>query len=151
MQIGLLQVFVGGGAACSNTRWPWTQRLVKRETSNETSNGSTRFSCQRCKVPREYLGNSQCDFAANLRSAEGGDADIEWARKGPMAAERSERQRESGVVFPKLPNALEKITMDRVLQIPFGMHADDLVSTLSLPRVHRVVWNISSPAAPLRS
>lgn len=126
--VGPLQVFVRGGLHAAILDGP-----EHSDWSNvKHSNASTRKPCQRCNVSREDLGNSRYDFDAHLRSAEGVDADIDWAEKAPTAAECTERQRERGVVIPDLPNPLKKITMDRVLQIPFDiLHADGLASTMA--------------------
>lgn len=91
-------------------------------------NGSTELSCQRCKVPRAQLGNPAYDFRKNSRSAEGVDRDIEYVKKGATATERTTRGRDRGVVPPRVPNPLKKLTFDRQLQIPFDIfHLDALV------------------------
>lgn len=101
-------------------------------TNTKESNGKTNLACQRCKVPRGELGNHKYDFRTHLRTAEGVDADIEKVKEGDTAAERSRRARRFGVVPPRLPNPLKKLTFDRQLQVPFDiLHLDSLVRTLT--------------------
>ncbi|CAN0258856.1 unnamed protein product [Scytosiphon promiscuus] len=96
-------------------------------TNTKHSNGSTELSCQRCKVPRSQLGNPAYDFRRNGRTAEGVDKDIEYAEEGATRTERIVRGRKLGVVAPRLPNPLKKLTFDRQLQVPFDiLHFDAL-------------------------
>ncbi|CAM9526903.1 unnamed protein product, partial [Hapterophycus canaliculatus] len=91
------------------------------------TNGSTELSCQRCKVPRSQLGNPAYDVRKNGRTAEGVDRDIEYVKEGETGTERTVRGRKRGVVPPRVPNPLKKLTFDRQLQIPFDiLHLDAL-------------------------
>lgn len=93
------------------------------------ANDKTLLACQRCQVPREDLGNPEYDFRANERSAEGIDADIEWAQEGATTSERGKRETARGVVVPDVVSPLKKLTFDRQLQLPFDiLHQDALAS-----------------------
>ena len=96
-------------------------------TNPKHANASTRFGCQRCEVFLDDLHDHCFDFRKHQRTADGVDAQIEYAREGRTAVERAERERQHGVVIPDTDNPLKGTTFDRILQAPMDiLHQDSL-------------------------
>jgi len=133
------QVFVRGGLQAVILDSPEHSDWSRTEHANDR----TLLSCQRCRVPREQLGNADYNFRANERSAEEINADIAWAKAGGTATERNQRASTRGVAFPEVASPLQKLTFDGRRQLPF-----DILHQDALWQVHKFRFSLMYTICP---